>query len=400
VTRGNPALCCREATIVLKRITSLIAPAFLFLCPQARTQTVVYSLTYGETRASFHAHFANVSPFPGGRTDDENLSMLRGARKTEIYSLSLATGKSTLLFSDEGPHFEIRGMGALASSGKAYYLGVWRERRTTPSPMVTAEEGIYEVSLDSSNHFRKIAEAQPNQPPAVLNRQCTKAAFETYNDKYVVSIYSVPGWKLLHTWDLNALFKAYCAACTPVTYGWLADGKRLYFEITEVGDDEDATSPANRPGTYLVSEEGADLGGVSPQTGAVPYEGYIQANYIEPHFLGQLPGGENLFEGHAIKKGGPAANPLPYLVIAGSDPKAQKEFAMKFTVSRAVPSPSGQYLAFIEDRHTLDYRTELHLWIKNLATGEDKEVFSTPPPNPPDSPEPNVTLGLLGWLSD
>jgi len=385
---------------MLKQITSLLAPACLFLCPQARAQTVVYSLTYAETRASFHARFANVSPFPGRRTDDENLSMIRGTRKTEIYSLSLATGKSTLLFSDEGPHFEIRNTGALASGGKAYYLGAWRERRTTPSPMVATEEGMYEISLDASNHFRKIAEAQPNQPPAILNPQCTKAAFQTYNDKYIVSIYSVPEWKLLHTWDLNALFKAHCPACTPVTYGWLADGKRLYFDITEVGDDEDATSPANKPGTYLVSEEGVDLGGVSPQTGDVPFDGYVHANFVEPHFLGQLPGGANLFQDYAVKKGGLVSNPRPYLVIANSDPKAQKEFPMKFTVARAVPSPSGKYLAFIEDRHTPDYRTELHLWVKNLATGEDKEVFAAPAPPPPNSPEPNVTLSLLGWLSD
>lgn len=385
---------------MLKRIASLLAPACLFLCPQARTQTVVYSLTYAETRSSFQAHFANASPFPGRRSDDENLSMLRGTRKTEIYSLSLATGKSSLLFSDEGPHFEIKAAGALANDHKAYYRGVWRERRTTPSPMVTEEESIYEISLDGSNHFHKVADAQQNQPPAVLNLQGTRAAFLAFNGKDVVSIYSVPEWKLLHTWDLDKLLKAHCPDCTPVTYGWLADGKRLCFEITEVGDDEEATTPANRPGTYLISEEGTDLGSISPQTGAVPIEGYIHANFIEPHFLGQLPDGANLFQDYAVKKGGPASNPLPYLVIANSDPKARKQFPLKFGVTRAVPSPSGMYLAFIEERHTRDYRTELHLWVKNLATGEDREVFAAPPPNPPDSPEPNVNLALLGWLSD
>jgi hypothetical protein len=266
--------------------------------------------------------------------------------------------------------------------------------------MVAAEEGVYEISLDGSNHFRKISDAQPNQPPAILNMQGTRAAFQTYSDKYVVSIYSIPEWKPLHTWDLNALLKAHCPACTPVTYGWLADGKRLYFEITEVGDDEEATAATNKPGTYLVNEEGADLGGVSPQTNAAPYEGYTHANFVEPHFLGQLPGGANLFQDYAIKKGGPAANPVPFLVIANSDPKAQKQFPMKFAVSGAVSSPSGQYLAFIENRHTPDYRTELHLWVKNVATGEDKEVFAAPPPPLPNSPEPNVTLSLLGWLSD
>jgi hypothetical protein len=386
---------------VLKQTASLFALSCFFSCSQAHSQTLVYSLTYAETRASFHTHFANASPFPGSRSDDENLSMLRGTRKTEIYSLSLASGKRTLLFSDEGPHFEIRNAGALASSGKAYYLGVWRERRTTPSPMVTSEEAIYEISLDASNHFRKVVDAQPNQPPAILNPQSTRAAFESFkDDKYVVTIYSVPEWKLLDTWDLNKLLKAHCPACTPVTYGWLADGKRLYFEITEVGDDEEATSPTNKPGTYLAAEDGADLGGVSPQSGAVPFEGYIHANFVEAHFLGQLPDGTNLFEDYAIRKGGPASDLHAFLAVASSDAKTQKQIPLKFAIGRVVPSPSGKYLAFIEDRHTPDYRTELHLWVKNLATGEDKEVLAAPPPNPPNSPQPNINLSLLGWLSD
>ena len=386
---------------MLKRTVSLLTFAFFCACPPARSQTLVYSLTYTETRTSFHAHFANASPLPGRRTDDENLSMLRGARKTEIYSLSLATGKSTLLFSDEGPHLEIKGAGTLTNEHKAYGVGIWRERRTSPSPMVTSEEAIYELSLDGSNRFRRVADAHPNQPPPLLNPQSTRAAFEEFKDgKYVVSIYSVPEWKLLYSWDLNKLMQAHCPACTPVNYGWLADGKRLYLEITEVGDDEEATAPTNKPGTYVLSEDGSDLGRVSPQTGGVPFDGYIAAKFAEGHFLGQLPDGSDIFLDYAVKKGGPASDLRPYLSVANSDPKPGKQFPLKFTIGRTVPSPSGKYLAFIEERHTPDYRTELHLWVKNLATGEDKEMFAAPPPNPPNSPEPNVTLSLLGWLGD
>jgi hypothetical protein len=397
----QPALCWREAASMLQRIASFLVLVLFFWFPQVRAQTLVYSLTYVETRASFQSHFAGASAFPGRRSDDENLSMLRGTRKTEIYSLSLTTGKRTLLFSDEGPHLEIKAAGALASGGKAYYLGTWRERHTTPSPMVTSEIAIYELSLDGSNHFRKVGEAQPNQSPAVLNPQSARAAFQWFkDDRYIVSIYSVPEWKLLHTWDLNKLLKAHCPTCTPVTFGWLADGKRLFIEITEVGDDEEATSPSNQPGTYLLSEEGADLSLVSLPTSAPPFEGYVHADFAGAHFLGQLPDGGDLFQDYAMKKGGPASNLHPYLVIASSNPKARRQFPLKFAIARAVPSPSGKYLAFIEDRHSPNYRTELHLWVKNLATGEDKEVLAAPPPNPPNSPEPNVTLSLLGWLND
>jgi hypothetical protein len=385
----------------MKLSASLLTVSCLLFCSQARSQSLVYSLTYVETRASFQAHFANVSPFPGRRSDDENLSMLRGTRKTEIYSISAAGGKPALLFSDEGPHLQIMGTGAVASDGKAYIAGLWRERRTIPTPTVTSEEAIYEISLDGSNHLRKIADAQPNQPPAILNSQCTRAAFEAFKEgKFVVSVYAVPEWKLLHTWDLAKLMQTHCPDCNPLSYGWLADGKRLYIELGLAGDGEEDPSPASKPGTYLLSEDGADLGGISPQTGALQLDGYIHPNFIERHFLAQLSDGSDIFQDYAVKKGGPFSELHPYLIVANSDPKARKQFPLKFALGRVVPSPSGKYLAYIEDRHTTDYRTELHLWVKDLESGGEKELFAAPPPNPPASPEPNLILNILGWINN
>src|SRR5260370_30024080 len=102
----------------MKLNARLLTVSCLLFCTEARSQTVVYSLTYSETRTSFQAHFANVSPFPGRRSDDENLSMLRGTRKNEIYSLSLITGQSTLVCSDEGTHLHIMAAGAGSGYGK------------------------------------------------------------------------------------------------------------------------------------------------------------------------------------------------------------------------------------------------------------------------------------------
>src|SRR5258708_23282163 len=113
----------------MKLNARLLTVSCLLFCTEARSQTVVYSLTYSATRTSFQAHFANVSPFPGSRSDDENLSMLRGTRKTEIYSLSLITGKSTLFLSDEGPHLQIMAAGAVAGDCKAYIAAFCRARR-------------------------------------------------------------------------------------------------------------------------------------------------------------------------------------------------------------------------------------------------------------------------------
>jgi len=83
--------------------------ACLLVCGQAHAQTLMYSLTYTETTASFRAHFG-YAPFPS-RTLEQNLEMLRHIGKTEIYAVSVADGKRTLLFSDEGPHLEIQAVG-------------------------------------------------------------------------------------------------------------------------------------------------------------------------------------------------------------------------------------------------------------------------------------------------
>jgi hypothetical protein len=106
----------------MKLSTRLLTVSCLFFCTQARSQTLVYSLSYVETRASFRARFANVSPLPGRRSQEENLAMLRHTRKTEIYSVSVADGKRSLLFSDEGMHLETQATGTVSGSGKGSKL--------------------------------------------------------------------------------------------------------------------------------------------------------------------------------------------------------------------------------------------------------------------------------------
>lgn len=120
----------------------------VFLCAPAHAQTLVYALSYSETQASSRARFANVSPAPALRSEAENIAMLRNTRKNEIYSVSVADGKHSLLFSDEGMHLETSPAAAVSPTGKAYTSGVWRERRGTPTPGFYSDEGIYELSLD------------------------------------------------------------------------------------------------------------------------------------------------------------------------------------------------------------------------------------------------------------
>ncbi len=381
----------------MKLSASLLTVSCLWFCPQTRSQTLVYSLSYVETGPSSRAHFANVSPLPGLRSEEENIAMLRNTRKNEIYSVSVADGKRSLLFSDEGMHLEIRAWGSVSGTAKAYTAGVWRERRTTPTRGFYSDDGIYELALDGSNHFRKIADAQ-KQGRAVLNPQSTKAAAESA-DGNSMFIYAVPDWKLLATLDLAKLAKAHCPACTPGSYGWLADGNRLFVDLVVGGEDDDDSAKANHPGTYLLSGDGADLGAIPAATVAFQVAGYFHPNFIKRQFIAQLSDGRYLFLDYGAKQGKSPGQTEPFLVISGNDSKLQKTFPLKFPVGGYV-SPSGRCLAYLERRTTPEYRSEVHLWVKDLESGAEKELFAAPPPNPPASPEPNLSLSILGWINN
>lgn len=389
----------------MKSTGGFIIVLFAFFCVQARAQTLVYSLSDGDTAASRQARFANVAPAPGLRTEAENLAMLRNTRKNEIYSVSVADGKRSLLFSDAGMDLEIAAAGFVSGSSKAYTKGVWRYYATiNVSPAnssryrgVNSEEGVYELSLDGSNHFRKTGDAQ-KQGLAALNPQATKAAAES-SDGQSLFIYSVPDWKVLANVNLPKLSQTHCPRCTPASFGWLADGNRLYIELVVVGDEDDNEAKADHPGTYIISAEGANLGAIPAEIGAFQVTGYIHPNFVERHFLGQTPDGRYLFLDYGVKQGKPPNQTEPFLIIYNPGSKSQNDFPLRFPVGKCYISPSGKYLAYIEHRQTPDYRSELHLWVKDLQSGEEKELASTPPPNPPSSPELNVTLSVLGWLN-
>jgi hypothetical protein len=278
--------------------------------------------------------------------------------------------------------------------------GTWREGSPSPAQGVVAERGIYELDFDGSNHFRRVLAGRPNQPPAVLNRQGTRAAFEMFvKGKYVVSIYAVPEWNLLHTWGITRLTKAHCPGCEALSYGWLADGKRFYFELGLVGEKE-SNRPNIRDTSYIVSENGTDFGAIPPEFSILRLRGYIQPPFAGRHFLGQLSDGSNLFSDDAVRKGEPFRNLKFFLVIFHPHSRSRKQFPLKSAIRGGFVSPSGRYLAYLQRRQLPNYRVEFHLQVKNLESGEEKDVFVSPPrPNPSNSPKPNVTLSILGRLN-
>src|SRR5271166_5871622 len=99
------------------KLKNLLIASSLLLCAQARAQTVIYALSYAETPASLHARFPRGVI---GASINDKLAMVRGFRKTEIYSVSMIDGKRSLLFSDEGMNLEIRPTGATLAANKTY----------------------------------------------------------------------------------------------------------------------------------------------------------------------------------------------------------------------------------------------------------------------------------------
>jgi len=383
--------------VVKLRVHLLIASSLL-LCAPARGQTLIYAFSYAETPASLHARFPRG--VIGASTNDQ-LAMLRTFRKTEIYSVSLLDGKRALVFSDEGMNLEIKPAGAALGAGKAYATGIMRGWGTTPNPGAYSESpAIYEVSLDGSNRFRRLAEIQTYEAPALLNPQTTKMVFGAFvsNNRYVVSIYDLSTGKLLHSWKLT---QPRCPDCIPVSYGWLADGDRLFFNL-DIGADESSHHAV--PGTYFTAEDGTHLGSIPIHAGQLQLPGYAREQETPPFLLGQLPDGDYLFRDLGLEKGPLAKAPIQpesFLVITGPDFKSKKQIPLhKANVGSFYLSPSGKYLAYVEERQVPNYRTERHLWSIDLASGAENEMPVAPPPNPPSSPEPNVSLTILGWLDN
>lgn len=379
-------------------VNLLIATSLLF-CAQARAQTVIYALSYAETPADLHARFPRGVM---GASINDQLAMLRMFRKTEIYSVSMIDGKRSLLFSDEGMNLEIRPTGATLGDNKAYITGIMRGWRTTPTIGANSESpAIYEIDLDGSNRFRRLVEIQTNQlSPALLNPQTKKMMVGGYvsNDKYVVSVYDVPSWKLLHSWKLG---QTHCPDCVPASYGWLADGDRLFFNL-DLGAD--GSEKYDVPGAYITAEDGTDLGGMPMHAGQIQLPEYNREEEAAPFLIGQLSDGDYLFRDLGLKKGPlPKApiEPESFLVITGPDFKSKKQIPLhKANVGSFYLSPSGKYFAYVEERQVPNYRTERHLWGINLESGAEKEMLVIPPSNPLTFQEPNVSFTILGWLDN
>lgn len=375
--------------------------------PFAHAQELVYTANYPKAapaRGIFTMDPARTPP-------QERMMMARRARKNEIWAISLKDGKRTLLFSDEGTNFELIptvdiGHSPFARGNVAYVRGVERSWRNVPQqalPMLyETPPGIYEVSLDGSNRFRRLFDETQNMSPAMVNTAGTRAAFYGWEDKggYFLYVYELVSGKLLTRANIVKVFQAHCASCLPQQAGWLADGKTLFFVLQEGDeDDSDNETPSGRPGTALLSEQGTDLGAVPTHAGEMNLPDYRRETSDAPYLLAQAEDGSYLFLDSGLKKGPLPKAPIHFdglLILTGPDFKVRRQIplgrrgASEFQLSR-----DGTWLAYAENRELPTYRTEQHFWLRNLRTDEEKELQIVPPANPTD---PRANVILLGWI--
>ncbi len=342
--------------------------------------------------------------------------MVRQTLKTEIWSVSVKDGKRERLFSDGGMNFETipnADMGAPINGARnvacvrAIDHGSEAPPKRATSGGYEPPSGIYEVALDGSNSFRRLFDAKQSMSPAIVNAAGTRAAFSGWADNgnsYFLDVYELPSGKLLTRTNIAKILQAHCTACVPEGAGWLADGKRLFFTIQE-GDADDNPGPGAQlmPGNHMVSAEGGDLGRFPAHAGEVNLPDYTRDASIAPYLIGQAKNGNYVFHDYARQKGPvpKTLEPPGFLVITGADFKTQKQIPLRRAgTSEFELSPDGSDLAFVEDRELPGYKTQRHLWVRDLRTDEEKELLAAPLPNPPNSPDPNVTVTILGWLEN
>jgi len=391
--------------LVMKRYRTVVAMVFLALFAyQATGASLVYSLSYQETAESRRAH----PPSYDIRDISQSLMRLRNYSRTDIFLVSMPDAKTSRVFSDEGPYFEIippgmfGGPGAMVvAENKAYASG--RERGGSSVPGIhTGRPAVYELALDASNKYRKLFEIQQESTYAAarlfISPSGTKIGYvSVLKEHNVVFIHDVATGALLKSWDVTNLFRQ-CFDCSIASVDWLADGNRLFFSL----DFGEESGPQSKVGTYVVSEDGGVLGRLPLEQGRFQMQGYRDITGSPPVLLGQSPEGSYIFEDIARKKTGLQSE--RFLVITTPERKVLGQIPLHSSLGVSLGmesrqlSGSGKFVAF-SDPLSKNYEPEEHVWGMNLETREEKELITLPARTIPSS-EPKVTLNILGWLEE
>jgi hypothetical protein len=365
--------------------------------------TLFYALSYKQTAASIRTHFDQYNIQTA--TLAQKMIMVRGHSKTEIYAASLSDAERRLVFSDEGPNFEITpvdGEQAMVfARDKAYARGLEREWRTGPSPGIFSKPpGIYELSLNGSNRWRKIVELGAEDSPGRLFATAagSKLAYLTGEyGKETVSIFELPAGTLLHTWNARKWSHIHCPEVNFGRAGWLPDEKALYITLQSADVEDDSPGSACNQ-TYFATEDGEDLG-KAPVESDLVQAGGRPSESIGYYFLARSNDGYDLFAKYGVPRGAKTQSapkgPVVMAISPNLKPREQAQLRTQPFANQFWVSPSGRYVAFLEGRLTESYQSEMHAWVKDIKTGKEFDVVGVPPLKY-GSPEPWVTLSVLG----
>lgn len=368
--------------------------------PATAVPTLFFALSYQETAESIRARSDRYNLATASR--DQKLTMVRARSKTEIYAVNLVDGTRRLAFTDEGPTFEVRpdGEQALIVEGeKAYSIGVEREWRTGPSPGIFAKAtGIYELSLDGSNRHRKLVELDDQ------NAQCRlfakpageQLAYMTGEwGRETVTIVDIATGALSRRWDARKWATGYCSGANLGRLGWMPDGKSVFLTLVASPDEEPLQEGSGCDKAYLLTENGEDLRLAPVDSLRSPLAAL--SIVVRPFFIGRSTDGRDVF---VVRKGGSpngGASSGNWVVLSFDEKRGVRQIAFErepYDTSFWLSS-SGRHLAFLHSRLTKNYRSEMHLWVKDLSNGTEREWMKLEPV-PVRSPAPIMYLYILG----
>jgi hypothetical protein len=342
----------------MRRICKAILFAILAFCGPAKAEEkLVYAVVY------------KASDYTAIRTDIFSMDPKTGDRK-----LVFSDDKAAIILSQQLYNFDYPLLGGNKILAHAC------QRGTGGNPLGSTR-GLYELSTDGKNSFRKIA-AQSDDGPfkgAFINREGTLIGSLYWQKMHqYLFINDAKSGKLVNKICVDSIF----LDCYASSIGWVPDGKGIYFTL-EVGDADMTSDESYKiTGSYIM-----DL--TSGNMTKLPREDSLEKIGIATRLMGFMPNGDMIFYRYKDL----------FIMRAGKD--AQLD-SISFSAVNSMPaywadiriSPSGKNIAAAKKMLSAGETTN-GIWIKDLEKGSERMLFSLP------SDQFNGPfLGLVGWLSE
>lgn len=312
---------------------------------------------------------------------------------TEVFSISSEGTPSQRVFTDDStPLLLTQPQTSAVLGSRMFTPGIERPARSN-----VRATGIYEVSLDGSERYRKIFDLPAGERIDWLTvaGDGTKMAYLSLSSNALtLFIHDVKAGSLLRKLDMGKI----AGPCPVRNLGWLSDNKTLLFTLQEGADGFMEDADYKHIGLWRMQDDGTALTQLPPSFGVVQEPGYRYFRNNPPVMLGVIDG-EYLLQVPLQKI---SLSPPFNSFLALSDPHSGKttkivlsSFLSAFTLSR-----SGRYIAYIQqepskfvgNKHIVP--TE-HVWIQPLPAGDPKEMFSME-----TGQERGMSLALIGWMGE